>query len=88
MGVMAVIREGVDFNSLDGEKAKVIILMIIPEHCFEDHLKTLAAVSKIFSRKEMTERVIAAETSHEVYHLIFSEEMGELDYLASASAIK
>ncbi|MEA3348047.1 MAG: PTS sugar transporter subunit IIA [Pseudomonadota bacterium] len=88
MGVMAVIREGVDFNSLDGEKAKVIILMVIPEHCFEDHLKTLAAISKIFSRKEMTERVIAAETSHEVYHLIFSEEMGELDYLASTSTIE
>ena len=86
MGVMAVIREGVDFNSLDGEKAKVIILMIIPEHCFEDHLKTLAAVSKIFSRKEMTERVVASETPHEVYHLVFNEEMGDLDYLASASA--
>ncbi|MEA3332706.1 MAG: cation:proton antiporter, partial [Pseudomonadota bacterium] len=42
MGVMAVIREGVDFNSLDGQKAKIIILMIIPESGFEDHLKTLA----------------------------------------------
>ena len=87
MGVMAVIQEGVDFKSLDGEKAKVIILMIIPEHCFEDHLKTLAAVSKVFSRREMTERVVAAATSNEVYHLIFSEEMGELDYLASASVV-
>ena len=87
MGVMAVIQEWVDFKSLDGEKAKVIILMIIPEHCFEDHLKTLAAVSKVFSRREMTERVVAAATSNEVYHLIFSEEMGELDYLASASVV-
>lgn len=88
MGVMAVIREGVDFNSLDGEKAKVIILMIIPEHRFEDHLKTLAAVSKVFSRREMTERVVAAETSNEVYHLVFSEEMGELEYLAPTSAVE
>ncbi len=83
MGVMAVIREGVDFNSLDGQKAKVIILMIIPESCFEDHLKTLAAVSKVFSHQEMTARVVAAETPHEVYHLVFSDEMGEVDYLAS-----
>ncbi|MCK5914658.1 MAG: PTS sugar transporter subunit IIA, partial [Deltaproteobacteria bacterium] len=74
MGVMAVIKEGVDFNSLDGEKAKVIILMVIPEHCFEDHLKTLAAISKVFSRKEMTERVVAAATAHDIYHLIFAEE--------------
>ncbi|MBN2809435.1 MAG: PTS sugar transporter subunit IIA [Deltaproteobacteria bacterium] len=88
MGVVAVIREGVEFNSLDGQKASVIILMIIPEHCFADHLKTLAAISKVFSRKEMTERVIAAASPHEVYHLIFSEEMGELDYLASATAVE
>lgn len=88
MGVMAVIKEGVDFNSLDGEKAKVIILMVIPEHCFEDHLKTLAAISKVFSRKEMTERVVAAATAHDIYHLIFAEERGELDYLDSVAEIK
>ncbi len=88
MGVVAVIREGVEFNSLDGQNAKVIILMIIPEHCFADHLKTLAAISKVFSRKEIIERVVAAETSYDVYHLIFSEEMGELDYLASASLVE
>ena len=78
MGVMAVIREGVDFNSLDGEPARVVILMIIPEHCFEDHLKTLAAISKVFSRREMTARVAAAATTHDIYHLIFTEEHSEL----------
>ncbi len=83
MGVMAVVRDGVDFNSMDGKKAKVVILMVIPEHCFEDHLKTLAAVSRVFSRKEMTERVVAAATAHDVYHLIFAEEHGELDYSVS-----
>ncbi len=80
MGVMAVVRDGVDFNSLDGKKAQVVILMVIPEHCFEDHLKTLAAVSRVFSRKEITERVVAAATAHDVYHLIFAEEHGEFDY--------
>ena len=87
MGVVAVIREGVEFNSLDGQKAQVVILMIIPEHCFADHLKTLAAISKVFSRKEMTERVLASKNPHEVYHLIFSEEMGELEYLATTSEV-
>ncbi len=78
MGVMAVIRDGVDFNSLDGDPARVVILMIIPEHCFEDHLKTLAAISKVFSRQEMTARVAAAATPHDIYHLIFTEEHSEL----------
>lgn len=80
-GVMAVVREGVDFNSLDGEKARVIILMLVPENCFQDHLKTLAAISKVFSRREFAARVAGATTSHEVYHLIFNEEIAPVDYL-------
>ena len=77
---MAVLKDGVDFNSLDGQKAQVVILMIIPELRFEDHLKTLAAVSRVFSRKEMVDRIVTAATAHDIYHLIFAEEHGELDY--------
>ena len=86
MGVMAVVRDGVDFNSLDGEKARVIILMLVPERCFQDHLKTLAAISKVFSRREISEQVAAATNAHEVYHLIFNEEIAPLDYLDGNAA--
>ncbi len=85
MGVMAVLKDGVDFNSLDGKKAQVVILMVIPELRFEDHLKTLAAVSRVFSRKEMVERIVAAVSAHDVYHLIFAEEHDEFDYAPPAT---
>lgn len=87
MGVMAIIREGVDFDSLDGEMARVVILMIIPERHFEDHLQTLAAVSKVFSRPQMADRLAAAADPHEVYHLIFSEESGTADFLPLADEV-
>ncbi len=81
MGVMAVIPRGVDFNSLDGEPAKVVIMMIIPERRFEEHLQTLAAVSKVFSRPGMSDRLVAAADPRRAYHLVFSEETGLGDYL-------
>ena len=84
MGVMAIIPEGVDFDSLDGEKARVVILMVIPERRFEDHLRTLAAVSKVFSRPQMVDRLAAAADPHEAYHLIYSEESGDTDFLPPA----
>ncbi len=84
MGVMAIIREGVDFDSLDGEKARVVILMIIPERHFEDHLKTLAAVSKVFSRPGMAESLAAAAGPEEAYHLVFSQESGTSDFIQLA----
>ncbi len=84
MGVMAIIREGVDFDSLDGEKARVVILMIIPERHFEDHLKTLAAVSKVFSRPGVIASLAAANSPEAAYHLVFSLESGDSDFIPPA----
>ena len=82
-GVLAVVPDGVDFNSLDGEKARVIILMVVPENCFQDHLKTLAAISKVFSRPDFSAKVAAADDAHQVYHLVFNEEIAPGGYLES-----
>ncbi len=81
-GVLGVKPEGVDFQSLDGEQARVIILMLIPAKCFRDHLRVLAAISQVLSRPEVVARVAAADRADEVYHLLFAEEVSPGDYLA------
>jgi mannitol/fructose-specific phosphotransferase system IIA component (Ntr-type) len=74
MGVVAVLGDGVDFDSLDGEPARVVILMVVPERRFEEHLQTLAAVSRIFSRPGVIDQVAAAADPHEFYHLVYTLE--------------
>ncbi|RLB67189.1 MAG: hypothetical protein DRH04_08315, partial [Deltaproteobacteria bacterium] len=80
MGVMGVKPEGIDFHSLDGGKSRIIILMIIPEGCFRDHLLVLAEISKVMSRPEVVERVVRSHDQEEVYHILFSEEKQPGDY--------
>ncbi len=82
MGVMGVKPEGIDFHSLDGGKSRIIILMIIPEGCFRDHLLVLAEISKVMSRPEVVERVVRSHDQEEVYHILFSEEKQPGDYFA------
>ncbi|MBW1645313.1 MAG: PTS sugar transporter subunit IIA [Deltaproteobacteria bacterium] len=81
-GILGVKPAGVDFQSMDGEPARVIILMLIPEKCFRDHLLVLAEISKVMSRSEVVSRVTAAKRADEVYHILFAEEVSPGDYLA------
>lgn len=88
MGVLGVKPEGIDFNSLDGEKSRIIILMVIPESCFRDHLLVLAEISKVMSRPEVVEQVMHSRDQEEVYHILFSEEKQPRDYFAEAENSK
>lgn len=46
VGAVAVSAEGVDFNSLDGEKVHLLFLLISPPDRPGDHLRALESVSR------------------------------------------
>jgi len=46
IGTVAVSSEGVDFNSLDGEKVNLFFLLISPPDRPSDHLRALENVSR------------------------------------------
>lgn len=73
-GVMGICPAGIDFQSLDGVRAQVIILMLIPSSCFRDHLRVLAEISKVMSRAEVVAWLAAAKNPEEAYHIVFTEE--------------
>jgi PTS system fructose-specific IIA component/PTS system nitrogen regulatory IIA component len=46
IGTVAVSREGVDFNSLDGEQVQLFFLLISPPDRPGDHLRALESISR------------------------------------------
>jgi len=46
VGTVAVSREGVDFNSLDGEKVQLFFLLVSPPDRPGDHLRALENISR------------------------------------------
>jgi fructose-specific phosphotransferase system IIA component len=46
VGTVAVSREGVDFNSLDGEKVQLVFLLVSPPDRPGDHLRALENISR------------------------------------------
>ena len=61
---------GIAFESADGEPARLVILLVIPKDSFQQHVRTLAGVSRLATRPELRERVLAAPTAREIEAVI------------------
>ena len=58
--------QGIPFESADGAPARLVILLVLPRGKFQHHVRTLAAVSRLATRPELRERVLAATTPEEL----------------------
>ncbi|GHT54731.1 PTS sugar transporter subunit IIA [Endomicrobiia bacterium] len=74
IGVLGISRNGVEFNSLDGELVHIIFVLVGPAEVAEQHLKALSRISKLFRNKFLREDIIKAKTVEEVVEIIEKED--------------
>ena len=67
---------GVEYDSLDGEPARLFFLVIAPEDAPGEHLKALARISRLMKKKEFRESLLRAGDSKDIKRIISSEEAG------------
>ncbi|MDR1175192.1 MAG: cation:proton antiporter [Treponema sp.] len=63
---VGISREGVDFDSIDGEKSKIFIMVLSPRMSSGPHVQFLANVSSVLKDEEIREKLVAADTQDEV----------------------
>lgn len=73
-----VVKDGVDYESLDDEPADLIFMIAAPETGANVHLEALAKLSTILMDTEFKEKLVKAETAEQFIHLI-DEKEDELD---------
>jgi mannitol/fructose-specific phosphotransferase system IIA component (Ntr-type) len=61
---------GIPFESADGQPARLVILLVIPKGTFQHHVGTLAGVSRLATRPELREGVLAAPTARDLAAVI------------------
>lgn len=59
-------KEGIDFEAIDNAPAHFIILFIVPRKDYHLHLRTLAAIAKMFTNCEIRRQLGAAENRNEI----------------------
>ena len=67
-------RDGVDFESMDGQPAHLFFLLVAPEESVGVHLKTLARISKLLKDAAVRQKLLDAEDQDAIYQVILDEE--------------
>lgn len=67
---LLISRQGVPFDSIDGESAKIIFAVVGPKKAASDHLKILAKISRLLRSPETRRRLQESETSNQAFGLI------------------
>ena len=70
----ALLKEGADFDSLDGKRVHFVFLIFFPEENVNMQLRVLAKVSRILQRSGLNEQLIQAETAEEIISVIKNYE--------------
>ena len=63
-------KEGLDFDSMDGQPAHIFFLLIAPEDSSSIHLQVLARIAKILKSVTFRKGLMAAATRTDLYQAI------------------
>lgn len=63
-------REGLDFESMDGQPAHLFFLLVAPENSANIHLKVLATIARILKNSAFRRALMAARSGEEIYEKI------------------
>lgn len=66
-------RTGVNFDSLDNQPVKLVMLFLVPQGQFQKHLHTLANIAKLLHKKDFRLALENASDANEMYGIIASE---------------
>ncbi len=63
-------KEGIPFDSPDGEPVRLVFAMLVPEYATEQHLNMLSELAQLFSDSDLREALLAAGDASTVHKLL------------------
>ncbi len=69
-----IVTQGVDFDSIDGQPAKLIFFSIGSKQQQNQHISTLTSISKVAMDSELLDKLINVKNSDEVYALLHRDD--------------
>jgi PTS system nitrogen regulatory IIA component len=74
VAALAISRQGIDFESLDGEPVHIFFLLLCPGESNGQHLQAMARISRLLKDKHLRSALRAAKSAGEVIALIKKED--------------
>jgi mannitol/fructose-specific phosphotransferase system IIA component (Ntr-type) len=77
IAALGISREGIPFDSADGEPARLLILLVIPKGSIKQHVRTLAGVSRLATQADLRERLLTADSAREISEILQGCDLSE-----------
>ena len=74
VGCVAVSRDGIEFDSIDGLPTHIFFVLVAPESSTGIHLKALARISRLSKGPDFRNRLIKATDADDMFRLIAEED--------------
>lgn len=75
----AILKEPIDFDSIDGEPVTFIFLLVGKETLLNTHIKLLSRISRLMNKDEFRSKLLKALSSEEVLKIFKDEEQNYFD---------
>lgn len=66
--------EPMDFEAIDGQPVKLVVLLASPPDRTSDHIQALARVSRLMTMEDFRSSIYAAQSGEEIYELLKGQE--------------
>jgi len=67
---IGVIKEGIDYNSFDGEPVNIIIMIAAPEDAHREYLSVLAKIALLLKNESIRKSILEADSPSEIYDVL------------------
>lgn len=71
---LGVCRQGIEFDSMDGISARLIVLILFPRKSFQGNIQTMAGIAHLLQNAKLRDAIRSANSPAEVLRLIREEE--------------
>ncbi len=75
---LVTVPSGVDFDAVDGAKAKIIVFIIAPEVESNKHVRLLSIISQTLLAPGAAERILSAQTPDQVYEACAQDQEADI----------
>jgi len=74
VGAFATTSEPIDYQSLDEQPVRIVLLLVGPETMVGPHIKLLSRISRLMNKEDFRNRLLHAESPASVYEIFRAEE--------------
>lgn len=74
IGAFGRIKDGIDYESLDGNPVNLVFLLVGKDNLISTHIKLLSRISRLMNKDDFRHRLLEANDAKEIISLFTEEE--------------